>query len=107
MARIRPGKVIFSAVLLSIMLITGLMRYFFRNTPPPSFADFYLAAILVLAYWTGWKLAAALAGASLLLSVYLLVPIDRTDIFTLVSYSVCAAVVICVMAALRRRTART
>jgi len=49
------------------VLITGLLRHYFHDTAPASFADLYLAGVLVAAYWSSWKMAAALAGASLLL----------------------------------------
>ena len=49
------------------MLITGLLRHYFHDTPPVSFAGLYLAGVLVAAYWSSWKMAAALAGALLLL----------------------------------------
>jgi K+-sensing histidine kinase KdpD len=87
------------------VLITGLMRYYFHDSPPSSFADVYLAGVLVLAYRYSWKLAAALAGASLLLTVYLLVPLDNADRFEIASYTVTAAVILYVTAALRRRRA--
>ena len=89
-----------------LVLITGLMRYFFHDAPPASFADLYLAAILIVAYHASWKLSAALAGASLLLSLYLLLPLDFSDRYELASYSVCATVVIAVMASLGRRRAQ-
>jgi hypothetical protein len=59
----RQGVGFFSAVLLTIVLITGWLRYYFHDAVPPSFSDIYLAAVLVLAYRYCWKPAAALAGA--------------------------------------------
>ena len=101
----RQSVIFFSAVLLVIVLITGLMRHYFHDSPPPSFADLYLVAVLVLAYRDSWKMAAALAGVSLLLGVYLLLPLDGADRFALASYAVSATVVIWVAAALQRRRA--
>ena len=89
-----------------LVLITGLMRYFFHDAPPDSFADLYLAAVLIVAYRASWRLAAALAGVSLLLSFYLLVPLDRSDGYLMGSYSVCAAVIVAVMATFRRSAVR-
>ena len=88
-----------------MVLITGLMRYFFRGSPPASFADLYLVAVVLLAYRCSWKMAAALAGVSLLLGAWLLLPLDRTDTFQLASYSICAALIIYIAAALQRRRA--
>jgi len=65
------------------VLITGLLRHYFHDTPPASFAGLYLAGVLVAAYWSSWKMAAALAGASLLLAVYALAPLDGIDRFHL------------------------
>jgi hypothetical protein len=97
----------FSAVLLFIVLITGLMRHYYHDSPPPSFADLYLAGVLVLAYRCSWKLAAALAGVSLLLGAYLLLPIDRIDGYQLASYSVCVSIVVGVSARLQREQRAT
>ena len=101
----RKKAVFFSAVLLTIVLITGLMRYFFHDSPPPSFADLYLVAVLVLGYRHSWKAAAALAGVSLLLCAYLLVPLNGVDRLELGSFGVCAALVVYVTANLHRRRA--
>ena len=89
-----------------LVLVTGLMRYFFHDAPPDVFADLYLAAILIVAYYASWRLAAALAGASFLLALFLLLPLDGSDRYLLGSYGVCATVVVYVMAALRRRAVR-
>ena len=87
------------------MLITGLLRHYFHDSPPPSFADLYLAGVLVLAYRYSWKPAAALAGASLLLGAYVLKPLDGTDGFQLASFAASATVILAVTAALKRRRA--
>ena len=102
MSKRRKSVITFSAVLLTIVLITGLMRHYYHDSPPPSFADLYLAAVLVLAYRCSWKLAAALAGVSLLLATYLLLPLDRVDGYQLASYGVCVGVVVGVSARLQR-----
>jgi hypothetical protein len=101
----RQGVVYFSAVLLTLVLITGLLRYYFHDGPPASFADLYLFGVLVLAYHSSWKLAAALAGASLLLGAYVLNPLDGVDRFHLASFAACAIVIVFVTAALQRRRA--
>jgi hypothetical protein len=101
----RQGLIFFSAVLLTIVLITGLMRRYFHDSPPPNFADLYLLAVLVLAYRYSWKLAAALAGVSLLLAAYVLLPLDARDRIELASYAACAGVVVDVTATLQRRRA--
>ena len=105
MSQRRQSVIFFSAVLLIVALITGLLRHYFHDSPPPSFADFYLVGVLVLAYRYSWKQAAALAGVSLLLGVYLLVPLDAADRFALASYAACATVIVCVTAAIQRRRA--
>jgi hypothetical protein len=87
------------------VLITGLLRHYFHDAPPASFADLYLAGVLVLAYRSSWKLAAAAAGASLLLVFYALAPLDAIDRFHLASFGVCAIVIVSVTAALQRRRA--
>ena len=87
------------------MLVTGLLRHYFHDAPPASFADLYLAGVLVLAYRSSWKMAAALAGASLLLAVYALAPLDGIDRFHLASFGVCAIVILSVSARLQRRRA--
>jgi hypothetical protein len=102
----RQSVIFFSAVLLIVVLITGLMRHYFHDSPPASFADLYLVAVLVLAYRYSWKPAAALAGVSLLLGVYLLLPLDGPDRFELGSYAVCAVLVVWVAASLQRPGAR-
>jgi hypothetical protein len=92
-------------VLLTIVLITGLLRHYFHDSPPPSFADLYLAAVLVLAYRYSWKAAAALAGVCLILAAYALAPLDGTDRFHLASFAACAGVIVMVTAAIQRRRA--
>jgi hypothetical protein len=87
------------------VLITGLLRYFFHDAPPPNFADLYLAAVLVLAYRCSWKAGAALAGASFVLAVYMLAPLDAADRFHLFSFAACAGVIVLVSAAIQRRRA--
>ena len=87
------------------MLITGLLRYFFHDAPPPNFADLYLAAVLVLAYRYSWKPAAALAGVSFILAAYALAPLDAADRFELASFGACASLIVLVTAALQRRSA--
>jgi hypothetical protein len=85
------------------VLITGLLRHYFHDAPPASFTDFYLAGVLVLAYRSSWKVAAALAGVSLLLAIYELAPLDRADRFQLASFTACAIVILSVTAALQHR----
>jgi hypothetical protein len=102
MSKRRQSVIFFSAVLLTLVLITGLMRHYYHDSPPASFADLYLAAVLVLAYRCSWKVAAALAGVSLLLGAYLLLPLDRVDGFELASYGVCVTTVVGLSARLQR-----
>ena len=102
MSKHRHCVTFFSAVLLILVLITGLMRHYYRDSPPASFADLYLAAVVLMAYRCSWKLAAALAGVSLLLGAYLLLPLDRVDGYQLASYSVCVSIVVGVSARLQR-----
>jgi hypothetical protein len=87
------------------VLITGLLRHYFHDSPPPDFSDLYLVAVLVLAYRYSWKFAAALAGASLLLTAYTLSPIDAADRLHLASFAACASLIVIVAAALQRRRA--
>ena len=84
-----------------------LLRLFFRDSPPPDFADLYLLCVLGVAYRYPWKFAAALAAVTLAVSIYLLAPLDWLDGFQLASYAVCATVVIWIMACLRRPAPRT
>jgi hypothetical protein len=84
-----------------------LLRRFYQDAPPPDFTDFYLLFVLGIAYRYPWKFAAALAAVTLGVSVYVLAPLDWMDGFQLLSYTVCASVIIWVMASLRRRKRQT
>jgi hypothetical protein len=81
-----------------------LVQRGFPGAPPADFTDFFLLCVLVLAYRDSWPLAAALTAVTVAISAFLLAPIDAGDTFQLISYAVCATLVIWIMASLRRRT---
>jgi hypothetical protein len=103
---LRQAKAAGAVALISSLCLVGistlLMRMIFRGSPPPDFTNIYLLFVLGLAYRGPWRLAAALAAATLGVSAYLLAPLDSTDAFQLISYAVCASVIVWVMATLRR-----
>jgi hypothetical protein len=101
----RQGVFFFSAVLLTVVPVTGLMRRYFPEFPPPGFTDLCLVVVLALAYRYSWKLAAALAGVSLLLAACLWLPLDGIDRLELASYAACTAAVLYSSAWLHRRRA--
>jgi hypothetical protein len=70
-----------------------LLRRFFQNAPPVDFADLYLLAVLGLTYRYGWQAGAILAAVSVAASGYVL------------SYAICASVIIWVVANVRPRHA--
>jgi hypothetical protein len=95
-------SLIFSVLLVGLSAL--LLRGFFHDSPPVDFSDIYLLFVLGLAYRYAWKFAATLAAVSVGVSIYILSPLDWRDGFELTSYAVCAALVIWIMASLRRRS---
>ena len=105
MARLFGGARLFSLTLLITVAVTLVLRQSFGQTPPASFSDFYFLGLLLVSYYSSWKLAVALLAVSAGLSVFLLSPLDWIDGFQIVSYTVSASVVIWVIAQLKRPAA--
>lgn len=105
MSQRRQSVIFFSSVLLICLLITGLMRPSLHDSPPPGIADLCLVVVLAIAYRYSWKLAAALAGVSLLFGAWLSLPLDGLDRLELATYAACAGVVLGLTATLRRHRA--
>ncbi len=93
-----------ASFLFSLCLVAAsafLLRRGFHDSPPADFNDLYLLCVLALAYRHPWRLAAAFTAVTLAVSAYLLAPLDSGDALQLISYGVCASLVIWIMASLR------
>jgi hypothetical protein len=94
---------LFTCALVISVALTLLLRRLFGQTPPADFGDLYLLGLLFVSYYGSWRPSAVLLAISTGLSVFLLRPLDWTDAFQIVSYTVSGAVVIWIMALLKRR----
>jgi hypothetical protein len=103
MEQSRRELALFGLTLVGCLAVTVFLRIAFRE-PPPRFSDLYLIGILILAYRASLRSALLLLAASLALSAYLLAPIDRTDVFQMLSFAALALLVLWITRALGRES---
>jgi Domain of unknown function (DUF4118) len=77
--------------------------HYSHQTPPPRFADIYLVGIVLTAYLFSWVPALMLYVWSLLVCLWVLPPpgsflvATPTDMYRVISYSVCSLAVIAII----------
>jgi hypothetical protein len=83
----------------SFCLVATLLARRHFHSIPAAFSDIYILAVIAVTYCCSWKWGLAAVAFSVPMAVYLLIPIDNSDIFTITSMAVSSVVIVLIMRA--------
>ena len=89
-----------------VVAVTLILRLLFADNPLPRFADLYLPAVALTAWWHSWRAAALLVLCCTLLSAYLLAPISSDDVFRMAAFVLSSTVIVGIIQAIKLKTAK-
>ena len=87
----------------SLCLAATLLARQLFNRIPDSFSDIYMVAIIWVTYKCSWKWGLLALASSLVMSFYLLLPIDKAGVSTIVSLAISGIVIVAILRAAARR----
>src|SRR3954452_8197155 len=92
---------LFCVSLLGSLAVTAFLRTAFHDSPPPRFGDPFLIGVLFLAYKTSSQIALLMLAIAVLLSIWLLAPLDSTDTIQIASFIVLSLLIVWITRTLR------